>query len=740
MLSKDLLRLILNATIVGKEKRKYLNISCAFDIETSSFYDKDEKVALMYLWQFGIYDEEKEDTIVITGRTWEEFKKLLNQINKVIEKIKKKENIKKLLLPCYIHNFSFEYAFLRGEFPDIRRGVFLTDKVTPLYADLDNVQFRCSYMLSGVALKYLPTKTKKMVGDLDYDKIRTPLTPITDKEMQYAINDIKVVCEYIYSKIQQDGDVSKIPYTKTGYVRRGLLEHCVGREYYSNKKNCYKQILSQLQIHTLGEWKVIRNAYTGGYTACNPETYGVTIYDVICKDFSSSYPSIICEPLFPNSYVGFHKSMTQTEFEKMIKTNCGYCLVTFHNIRAKWCWSTNISYSKCVELSTIDYDLNNGKVFGCKENLSLFITDIDYKIIKENYEWDGEAEFKFVSEYTRGYLPRDVIDYILKLYKDKTELKGIIAEIIRYCLAKEQINSVYGCMVTDVCKEILKDIEEEDEEKVSEDERVVGLLKKYNNKLKNVTTPIAYQYGVYISSIARRNLFYGIRKAGKLGLFLYCDTDSVYVRCGVGYQKEYKLFENFVSAYNNRIKQKMEKMCEHFGFDKNAWCPKTIKDVEKPLGYWDNDGRYNHFKSLGAKRYIKTKYNKRLGMYELIITVAGLGKSQGCEAIAKKFDKDVIVLGDVKDKCDKVYIKNVQAVFDGFENGLKISEDETGKLTHTFVREEHKGIVTDYLGQDYEYDTKGGVHLEKCAFELSVDACYLDYINGYSDYYSRGFE
>ena len=31
-------------------KLKYYNIPCSFDIETSSFYEGDEKRACMYLW------------------------------------------------------------------------------------------------------------------------------------------------------------------------------------------------------------------------------------------------------------------------------------------------------------------------------------------------------------------------------------------------------------------------------------------------------------------------------------------------------------------------------------------------------------------------------------------------------------------------------------------------------------------------------------------------------------------
>ena len=43
-----------------------------------------------------------------------------------------------------------------------------------------NVELRCSYMMSNVALKRLPDifnlPVEKMVGDLDYTKLRTPNT------------------------------------------------------------------------------------------------------------------------------------------------------------------------------------------------------------------------------------------------------------------------------------------------------------------------------------------------------------------------------------------------------------------------------------------------------------------------------------------------------------------------------------------------------------------------------------
>ena len=47
-----------------------------------------------------------------------------------------------------------------------------------------------------------------------------------DDTVKYCENDIRVLMSYIQEKIEQDGDISKIPLTNTGYVRRYAREAC----------------------------------------------------------------------------------------------------------------------------------------------------------------------------------------------------------------------------------------------------------------------------------------------------------------------------------------------------------------------------------------------------------------------------------------------------------------------------------------------------------------------------------
>ena len=95
---------------VQKKNRMYYNIPCAFDIETSSFYENNEfnqlnsKVGIMYEWTFGIGGE------IIIGRTWDEFLNLC-------ERLVKKLNLNKdLRLIVYVHNLSFEFQFIKDLF------------------------------------------------------------------------------------------------------------------------------------------------------------------------------------------------------------------------------------------------------------------------------------------------------------------------------------------------------------------------------------------------------------------------------------------------------------------------------------------------------------------------------------------------------------------------------------------------------------------------------------------------
>ena len=214
-------------TIKDNKKITFYNIPAGFDIETSSFYRYDTKQAIMYEWTFGIgyIEDDNFQTLITAGRTWEEFITFLGAVSTWLEC-----NAESRRLVVYVHNLPYEWQFMRKLFTWEK--VFLIDDRKPVYAITSTgIEFRCSLKLSGKSLantakdltKY---KTQKMEGDLDYSKIRHPETPLTEKEWGYCEHDVQVMLAYIQEKIEKDGNITRIPLTKTGYVRRYCKRSC----------------------------------------------------------------------------------------------------------------------------------------------------------------------------------------------------------------------------------------------------------------------------------------------------------------------------------------------------------------------------------------------------------------------------------------------------------------------------------------------------------------------------------
>lgn len=208
----------------------FYNVPAGFDIETSSFYYGDEKRAIMYEWSFGIAYKDGDNLVplITYGRTWEEFSVFLYAISALLKTSQSRR------LVVYVHNLPYEWQFMRKHFNWEK--VFLLDDRKPVYAITDfGVEFRCSLKLSGKSLAntakdLVKYKTEKKLGDLDYSLIRHPETPLTEAELGYCEHDVLVMLYYIQEKIESDGNITRIPLTKTGYVRRYVKKCCFPEE------------------------------------------------------------------------------------------------------------------------------------------------------------------------------------------------------------------------------------------------------------------------------------------------------------------------------------------------------------------------------------------------------------------------------------------------------------------------------------------------------------------------------
>lgn len=665
---------------VKKRKVCYYNVPCSFDIETTSFYDNDEKVGLMYVWQFGI------DGRVFIGRTWDEFIDLLDRLKGAFD-----INIENRLV-VYVHNLSFEFQFIRKLFRWY--SVFSIDNRKPIYAvTCTGFEFRCSYLLSGYSLAKVGDnlttyKCEKMVGDLDYSLKRHSKTPLTQDELKYCFNDVMVVMCYIMERIENDDDITKIPLTKTGYVRNYCRNMCLYKGK-SHKKDSAKKFKSYHEmIKTLSvdaeEYKQLKRAFMGGFTHSNAINTGKVLDDVKSFDFTSSYPYCMISEKYPMGK-GRVVDVDENTFEDYLNMYCCVFDVQFTGLMPKMNYENYISHSKCFKC--VNPIINNGRVVCC-DMLCTTITNVDYDIIKVCYSWD-EIKVGNFRIYQKGYLPTQFVKSIIKLYQDKTQLKGVEGYEVDYMLSKEMLNSCYGMCVTDIARDKIEYENDTWTNRKLTVEELEAELDKYNNSKKRF---LFYAWGIFVTAYARRNLFTGIVEFGND--YIYSDTDSIKVI-------NYNNHMDYINRYNDLTQLKLRKACEYHGLDISELQPETIKGEVKLLGVWDNDGVYDSFKTLGAKRYMYKTGD------EYHITIAGTSKHLGSE-----------------------YIKTLKDPFDAFDDGLIIPPQFTGKLTHTYVDEKREGVIIDYMGNALEYSSPSGVHMEQCEYNLGLASGYIDYLNG----------
>lgn len=581
-------------------KDKYLNNIITFDIEcTSAWFDGEnvigyekgrtneywndlEPLALCYLWQCSVDDQ------VYYGRELETFRDLLNDLPEKVHII------------IWVHNLAYEFQFLCNILTWEK--VFARLPHKPMKASAEEypfIEFRCTYMLTRLSLASWGKQlgVQKAVGDLDYDVIRTPLTPLTEAELHYGEQDCLVVYAGIKDYLKRYKKQRSIPLTQTGTVRREVKN-------LLTKDKEYVRYVKKLVPKNPTEYKRLQHIFAGGYTHANQMYAGKLIDEHIEHyDFASSYPCVMVAKKYPMTawyYTGVNEIPADDEFE-----DTAFILyLSFTGIRSI-SFNTYIQSSKCTG-SNLKYD--NGRVLSA-DSLDIYVTEQDWITIRNNYEWD-DLKVNRVYRSDKDYLPAPFLKYILELYQNKTSLKDVAGQEDLYMQSKQYINSLFGMMVTAL---IQADVDYDNGSwtiKELTTENVIKKLKRlsdFHDREKRYF--LSYSWGCWVTAYARRNLWECIESCDHD--MIYCDTDSIFVRG-----------EHDFDWYNKKVTEEIRKSCEINGLDFNMTRPKTPKGKEKPLGIFEKEPDCTQFKTLGAKRYVE----RRATDNKLHLTVSGINK------------------------------------------------------------------------------------------------------------------
>lgn len=670
--------------ILGKT-RKVDNTIYTFDIETTSYLILDGKIisardytdltdeeqeecqkqACMYIWQFGVNDK------VYYGRTWEEFKLFLNRLEENCD-------CKKII---FIHNLSFEFQAL---WSNIRIKSVMSRKSRKLLAcQLEdyNIELRCTMMLSNMKLENLPKEyklpVKKKVGDLNYNKIRTPITPLTRRELGYCEYDCLVTYWYVKTELETYKRVDKLPITSTGKVRKQLQRLVLSNPAYVRKVS--KQVNTNPRVYNL-----LVDAFAGGYTHANYIYSDKILENIDSYDETSAYPYVLVTCKFPSTE--FKKCYIK-KVENMLPNYAYLVKVKINRVKSKY-YNNFISESKCSETDG-NTDIDNGRIISAK-SITITCTDIDLRFYLDTYDYESYEILEcYCSLY--GYLPIEYVNFILDKYVLKTKLKNVEGEELAYNKEKQAFNSLYGMTVTNTIRADVEFMNYADwiEKPLTNEEIMKKLCKDKKRGFLN------FAWGVWCTAYARDNL---LRRVIELDDWVvYCDTDSCKV-CQ-GYDK------SVFDKYNKTVEEKIRRVCEERGIEFDRYAPADIKGNPHLLGVFECEtgkGRtvtYDKFITQGAKKYAYEIDG------EIHVTVSGVPKAGGA-------------------KC----LKSLDEFRDDFVFDFK----HTNKLTLYYNDNQEEVSITDYLGNTYTVTDKSGVCMIPTTYKLGKALEYADLINDLS--------
>ena len=601
---------------------QYINLACAFDIEATTILTASPEYAFMYQWQYCIED------YVFMGQTWEQFMEfselLTNKLNLFITE--DDGQISGISLVTYIHNFSYEFQFMRYFLGELVNPL-ITDKYLPLLIyTRSGHTYKCSYRLSN---KTLESFTKgfphaKLAGDLDYEVIRyphpeDPKNGLTDLELAYCYNDVKGLCEAIRDRLEKDKyNIASIPLTSTGYVRKDTQ-----RSMNTNPHNRGRFQDTKL---TPELYQMCRAAFRGGNTHANAAHTGQLLGTpcgrytnakggkIYHYDIGSSYPaSILVNSNYPiGQFTAMYCSKSPIAYSKndkliarFAKESEKYCmLVRVRMTNIKYIGKCGVPYiarSKSLFRVTDIPELveDNGRIFSAPL-IELVLTEIDLDLVLKNYSYD-HIFFVEAFKAIKGKLPEELRSVVLDYYKKKTLLKHSesVEDKYNYAKAKENLNSTYGMMVQRIDR---KEFEYIDNEYIEKPTTLQEQIDKYYNSKSNC---LRYQWGVWVTANSRARLQRGLDICGPD--LIYTDTDSVF----------------FIGKQHVTEFEALNKELEAEAIAAGAVAENKFGE-SFPIGLWDREEDCKLFMTLGAKKYLYS-----FDGVNIESTIAGVSKKLG---------------------------------------------------------------------------------------------------------------
>lgn len=642
----------------SKKYDKYLKIGSGFDTETSIIQLAKIESAYVYHWQFSLTKR-----LIVMGRSLDEFEEFIDFLIDAIPKGYK--------LLTLVANLGYDYYFSKRRLVKYKIDKHFEKSVrNPLVIEVGGkIVLREVIGLFGRSLEQIAknyTKTQKSKGDLDYSLTRLSKTPLTDVEIGYCVNDVKILAElgdYIFDNYF--GKNMTLPLTATSELRM-MVKKAMGQNQLSIRNEMQDWMPDdEEEYYLFRHWM-----FKGGLCGTNSLHMNKHLKNVGHADFDSHYPACMNHFLYPMG------KPVRVPRERFMSENKPYiAVITFVDFKSKTTHSIMSSH-KAYDITrkelddTENFTIDNGRIWKAKK-VTFVVNDVEFKSICKAYDFNKKETFiKYCWEFPKyGRLPYYILDILNEHYRKKTELKKKgLDKTLDYQFAKSLVNAIFGMLCTALYTDeyVIDEITGEIFPKI--DDAGNRVKKDYDKALKSIfMSPF---WGMWVTSYARSLLTDFIVKFPNC--IIQYDTDSIFFRTDM---KESKRLLQYIKKYNEDCIALNNLIFNNDQFFKKLGTFEVDEDL------------MTDFKGLGSKRYMFRQLNRKTNSYQIETVVAGCRKG----TIIDQFVFDT--------KLDPEM--NIDEVFDYFKDGLKVDKEHSKKLSSKYVSDYDGKEVIEVTAFDY---------------------------------------
>ncbi len=661
--------------LCGKYNKYCDHVVGGFDIEFSTVRDEagEARYSFMYIWQLAIND------IAVYGRTWDEFGECLANIRADLRlKIDHK-------LIIYVHKLGCEFTFMQKipclHFSSLDYDFLSRDKHEIIKCVINDVfEFRDSAVYTECTLKKLGDYVGISKLDMDYDKIKLPITPLSNAELQYCENDVRILTAFFMQESVVYQHAGNIPLTATRCVKR-IIEKYLREVYYrgsaaKNKNEHNPEILTMLQrayfapfiyIHNLDRDKPMADIWDADKSSAYPQwmlTEQFPRGEFLPAEFEESdeLPTLEVIPALLRKYARRPLLVNLTAVNVKCKyPNTGFLIDDAKKITA--------AYDTTHGRSRMEY-IRDRRILQAK-SVTCVLTDIDLKLFDELYTYDNLRINSVHAAKCYSWLPPYVVRTIVDLYMEKKAAKEKIEairasgreptpeELAEYERIKSRVDRIYGIFVQDPIKPKYKY-----DTRTNNVELVGNVYIKSDNDIA-----VCYEWGVWLLAYERRDMYkiftacnFAEITGGKyrtLDIVVYGDTDGVKFNGSA-----YDIVSKIITDYNTKVNEAVKKFC-----DRNC----SFADYEKLKGI--GEFKYTHYKQFKAIKIKRYAYTTDTDHFKCVC--AGLSTDN---TFFKQF-------ADNKDK------------FEMFSDDLTIPQEYAATKQHKYIYQHFDEFVSDYEGR-----------------------------------------